>query len=141
VVHQFISCGKHIDVDLIFGDVIFSNKYYFKSQLNYKMLLRNTLHHQSCFYNKDLFNNFRYQDRYKICADYELNLKIYTQKRRYKYLNVPVSIFRCEGESSINRDLGISDINNIRSEYVNYIVNILMILTLKIKSIVRYFLK
>lgn len=141
VINRFFHSQKYLDVDIIFGDVLYMNNYYFKSQLNYKILLRNTLHHQSCFYSKYLFNDFRYQDKYKICGDYELNLKVYTQKCSYKYLNVPVSIFRCEGESSRNRDLSISEINNIRSQYVNYVVNILMILILKIKGIVRVFLK
>jgi glycosyltransferase involved in cell wall biosynthesis len=136
VIHKFIYCHKDIEVDVIFGDVIFSNNYYFKSKLNYKILVGNTLHHQSCFYRKYLFNDFRYQDSYKISADYELNLKIYTQKGSYKYINSPVSIFRYEGESSRNRDLGIKEMNNIRSKYVNYIVNVIMSLILKIRGII-----
>ncbi|MBS9383924.1 MAG: glycosyltransferase [Dolichospermum sp. BR01] len=136
VIHKFIFCQKDIDVDIIFGDVIFSNNYYFKSKLNYKMLVGNTLHHQSCFYRKYLFNDFRYQDNYKIGADYELNLKIYTQNGSYKYISSPVSIFRYEGESSRNRDLGITEMNNIRSKYVNYILNIILSLILKVRGII-----
>ncbi|MDM3862941.1 MAG: glycosyltransferase family 2 protein, partial [Aphanizomenon gracile PMC644.10] len=69
VINKIFHSQKYLDVDIIFGDVLYMNSYYFKSQLNYKILLRNTLHHQSCFYSKYLFNDFRYQDIYKICAD------------------------------------------------------------------------
>jgi len=137
VIYRFFSSQKNFDVDVVFGDVIYSNNYYFKSQLNYKMLLRNTLHHQGCFYNKHLFYDYTYQDSYKICADYELNLKIYTQKCSYKYLNIPVSIFRIGGKSSINRNLSINEMNDIRGKHVNYVVNMLMILILKFRTVLR----
>ena len=105
------------------------------------MLLHNTLHHQACFYRKYLFNNFRYCEEYQISADYELNLKIYIQKKAYKYIDKPVSIFRCGGASSRNINLGISEMKVIRRKYVGYIVNILMVVILKIRGIFRVFLK
>ena len=141
VIHRFIYEQENIDVDVIFGDVMYSNHYYFKSRLNFRMLLHNTLHHQACFYRKYLFNNFRYCEEYQISADYELNLKIYIQKKAYKYIDKPVSIFRCGGASSRNINLGISEMNVIRRKYVGYIVNILMVVILKIRGIFRVFLK
>ena len=124
---------------LIYGDVIYSNGYYFKSTLKAATLLHNTVHHQAALYNKVLFDTFRYNISFKIVADYELNLLIYLNKYVVLYINKPFSYCSYGGASSDfkNRKQSIRELNRIRKTHVNYLVHICMCGVLMLKTFVR----
>lgn len=72
-------------VDLIIGRVLYDmqgkESYFIKknngiviSRISQKLWLRNTLHHQSVFYNKKVFEARKYSLKYKILSDYDLNI-------------------------------------------------------------------
>ena len=63
--------------------------------------------HQAIFYNKKFFaDGLRYDLRYKILADYDINLRwfLMTHKYKHKYMPVVVAHFSTTGLSSRNRD-------------------------------------
>ncbi|ADY52867.1 glycosyl transferase family 2 [Pseudopedobacter saltans DSM 12145] len=86
---------------LIYGDVMKSDgtlRSY--SNYNYIKLLRTCICHQSIYYHKSLFINIKYDTNYKICADWDFNLKVFRKKNHPTYINTPLSIFNLSGISS-----------------------------------------
>ena len=65
---------------LLLGSIEYSNKSTFISSFSFKLWFKNTVHHQSVFYKRELFDNLRYNERFKILADYHLNLQLFKQK-------------------------------------------------------------
>lgn len=124
---------------LVFGDVVYSNGYYFKSKLDYRLLLHNTVHHQAALYNKALFKSFRYNSAFKTVADYELNLLIYVNKIKTFYIGKPMSFCTYGGVSSDikSRTRSISELNSIRKIHVNLVVHVFMCAILMCKTFVR----
>ncbi len=85
------------------------------SRIGIQSLITNTLHHQSAFYHKNLFDNFRYNQKFNVAADYELSLRIYLHKQPSLYVPYIISIFATGGYSSLG---GITDVNIIRGLYL-----------------------
>jgi putative colanic acid biosynthesis glycosyltransferase len=51
-----------------------------------KIWIKNTLHHQSVFYRKDLFLSDNYSLKYKILSDYAFNLKLFKKRKKAKII-------------------------------------------------------
>ncbi|PRY20286.1 glycosyltransferase involved in cell wall biosynthesis [Spirosoma oryzae] len=112
------------DLAVVYGNVLLNNNYIMRSKIGMRCLLENRLHHQSAFYNRRLFNNFRYNQKFDICADYELTLRIYLSKDKHLYIPYNVAVFASGGKSDI---LTSKDINEIRGIYLQKpILNSLM---------------
>ena len=105
------------DYAVVFGDVVFDNDYRMRSFLGPRTLLQNTLHHQSAFYNRSVFAGFRYDTSLRALADYELNLRLYTQRVAVSY--VPLLIAHCAtGGASSELTSSLKETNKVRSRYV-----------------------
>ena len=65
---------------LLLGSIEYSNKSTFISSFTSKLWFKNIVHHQSVFYKRELFDSLRYNERFKILADYHLNLQLFKQK-------------------------------------------------------------
>lgn len=108
---------------MIYGDVELDDGKNISSFMNRRTLLQNTVHHQGAFYNKSLFDDFRYDSQLRILSDYELNLKIFIERLPIK--KIPLTIARCgkDGASS-NLDVSLEETNIIRSRFIgNGILN------------------
>lgn len=81
---------------IVFGNIEynFKNKQseIFNSSWSFKFWLKNTLHHQSAFYRKDLFTTQKFSKDYKILADYALNLSFFCKKVKVEKVNQTISI-------------------------------------------------
>lgn len=137
-----IFAGKFLDgdEDLIFGNIIFTTGIEFNSSISAKTLFVNTLHHQSCFYSRKLFSNFRFDASLKICSDYELNLISYLNGYKKVFIPVYVSTVFPEGISRVSDNLikSLYELHLIRKKHLGAISNIihfLMKLRLKIKNV------
>ena len=76
--HHFINKNS-----LVFGNSKYDlgkNSSIFKSNFSSLLWIKNTVHHQSLFYNRNIFSNQNYDIKYKILADYDLNIKLLKQK-------------------------------------------------------------
>lgn len=113
---------------LIFGKVISDKGKIIKSRLDKKILLHNTLHHQSCFYSKKLFEDFRYNASLKILSDYEINLKAYIKKYQISKVEQIIAMCRDDGISTSkeNNSIFVKETNLIRAKYVGRITNFFM---------------
>jgi glycosyltransferase involved in cell wall biosynthesis len=70
---------------------------------NYKLMLRNICH-QSIFYPRSVFEKYSFDTRYKIWADYVLNVKCHGDKDfRFVYLPILIAIFNDYEGISRNR--------------------------------------
>jgi putative colanic acid biosynthesis glycosyltransferase len=113
------------DLQMIFGGVICSNGYHFKSVLNAKTLIVNTVHHQGCIYNSALFKNFSYDIDTMVYGDYELNLIVFLRKYKFHCVNEIISFFELGGASSSNEKSILEEVNYVRGKHLNSIANTL----------------
>lgn len=105
------------DLSILYGNVQFDNGYLMKSSFSKRILLQNTIHHQSAFYRRSNFLHFKYDTRLKAISDYELNLKIYLEKKKGTYL--PMIIAFCDtGGVSAELDTSLKETNQIRGKYI-----------------------
>ena len=93
------------DSSIYYGDVYFKKRgvtydgYFSK----YKLCLRN-ISHQAIFYPSNLLKENKYDLKYKLLADYVLNLKLH-KKHKFIYLPITVTYFNDDAQSANNLDL------------------------------------
>ena len=122
------------DYSLIYGNVLYNTGLLIKSKYSFKTYLHNTIHHQAAFYNRNLFNTFRYDIKYQITADYELNLIIFLYDRKNSiYLDKIVSVCTEDGISRTEIDKAHNEMKKIRCKYTAPILNTIFDILLAIK--------
>ena len=74
--------------------------------------------HQSVFYRLDFLRtyNLKYDESYKIAADYKLTAQAIKNAKSILQLNICISYFDVSGISSTNQDLGLIEANRVRRE-------------------------
>lgn len=68
---------------------------------DYKRILwiKNTIHHQGVFYNKDIFVDNQYDNKLEVLADYKLNLNLYKNNISFKKIDQVIAICGNQGIS------------------------------------------
>lgn len=110
--------GNDIQHDLILGHIEFDNKKVRKSSISAKTRYINTVHHQSAFYRRKLFDLFTYNSDYRISADYELNLKIFLERMNVLRIERLVCIVGMGGVSGRVDYRGYAEEIEIRNNYL-----------------------
>lgn len=90
-----------------YGDVYLPSKHrLYDGKFTLHKLSRANMPHQAIFYPKALFDTYRFDLRYPIMADYDLNIRAYCgNKFVFRYIRVLVTIYEDqEGMSSRMRD-------------------------------------
>ena len=65
-----------------------------------------SLHHQSCFFNKKLFNNFLYDENYKIVSDWKFYIEqVIFHDCTYSYMPIKVAIYEGGGISDYQKEI------------------------------------
>jgi glycosyltransferase involved in cell wall biosynthesis len=99
--------GNLVDSKTIYyGDVILSpsNKIY-GGKFNTAKLLNRNICHQSILYPREVFDEYKYGNDYKLMEDYVMNLKLWSSKKfNFNYLDKIISIYNITGLSSISTD-------------------------------------
>ncbi len=131
-------------ISLIYGNILYQNRemhfekmQIYISQYNYSLLLKNSLHHQAVFYRRSLFRNFRYNQTFIVCADYELNLKSFVEKVPAQKINQIVSV--C-GNNGVSKELSFQGYKEqiiIKNKYIKNKYKII----LNIQTVLRFLLK
>ncbi len=88
--------------DLVLFNVKLSDGKIYYSKFNYKLKLRNSVHHQGVLYQRNLFLNDLYNsDDYRIFADFDFNQKLYINNKKLKifYANQVLCFHSLEGVS------------------------------------------
>jgi glycosyltransferase involved in cell wall biosynthesis len=81
-------------VDLVYGDVCLSNGRYFKSRYGMELLVNNSLHHQGLFLKRSLFAKQPFRKEYKVFSDFDLNQRLYKQRKRALAVHELIALFR-----------------------------------------------
>ena len=86
-------------------------------------LLKTNIAHQAIFYKRDIFNdNNKYNIAYKICADYDFNLRVWT-KYQPQHFDRIIAKFNAGGASTNIKDLNFE--KDFSSNIINYFGKIL----------------
>ena len=94
---------KNSNYHVYYGDSNFYNKksFQFKHNSNIdKTLKTNSISHQATYYKKDIFRKYKYNEKYKVGADYDLTIKLIKNKYKFFYINSILSNNSLGGYSS-----------------------------------------
>ena len=123
---EMILCNYEKNIDIYHGDIYFieeiQNCLYIKRKNGNKLnLIKNgmSILHPSCFVNKNWYEKYKYDTRYRISADYKFILESFVNGANYKYINYPFSFMRFSGISYSNGALGEKEVRHIQSEVLN----------------------
>jgi glycosyltransferase involved in cell wall biosynthesis len=75
--------------DVVLFNVLLSNGRIVKSVVNYRTRFENTLHHQATFYRREM--NIFYDDTLRVSADFDVNQKLFLQRRTFKRFDKLIS--------------------------------------------------
>lgn len=98
VIHKM----KDREVDVFYGDSLMKNEEVeclFRADMGL-INKRMPFCHQACFIKRALFEKIKYDIRYRICADYDLILKLYEKKVLFQDLKQILCIYDMNGVSS-----------------------------------------
>lgn len=144
--------GGELDnsVDIIIGSVKYNydksdsnflkrNHGIFKSKWSRLLWFKNTLHHQSIFYNKNIFDDESYCLNYKILSDYFLNLKLFKDKSEELIIRDIIASCGTKGISkNYNWNLYIEEVN-LKVALTSLYLKPLFFLIVLIKFLVKKF--
>lgn len=94
---------KNSNYHIYYGNSNFYNKkiFQFKHNSNIdKILKTNSISHQATYYKKDIFKKFKYNEKYKVAADYDFTIKLIKNKYKFFYINSILSNNSLGGYSS-----------------------------------------
>lgn len=118
VLSDVSSCADD-DAEAVMGVARDGRGKIFQSTAGFKTCIVNTIHHQSIFYNRKIFDNFRYDTKIPIIADYELNLLLYLKKARLKTIDRLIALCGAEGVSNKTSEFGLyRGMHAIRARYL-----------------------
>lgn len=89
----------NLDADLVYGNVVRKKnsgdeleKYHGKFKLMFLLLIGRMMSHQSLFVKTQVMKKFRFDEAYKICADYNFVVRAQKEKCKTKYIDRTVSV-------------------------------------------------
>lgn len=87
-----------------YGNVLFKKRNaIYDGKFNLVKIVTRNISHQSIFYPKEIFEKYSFDTKYKIFADYELNLKLYgNSSYSFVYIPMTIALFNDEGASGSN---------------------------------------
>lgn len=126
-------------VDLLVGDCISQLHGVLSSSEFMPLILLKNWCHQGIFYNKNIFDSFSYDLRYKIQADHFLNIQIASDPSKdIVSWRKPISYFSSGGLSSLSNDFIFrDDLVKISSFHFGFFWGLLVFVKQKIGSIRR----
>jgi putative colanic acid biosynthesis glycosyltransferase len=125
--------------DFIYGDAI-EDDYLKRARPHSKISWGMFTHHQAMFYNRLSLADMRYDQRYKIAADYDLTLRFWKRAKHVVYATIPVCIFETGGVSQTNADTGRNEQfisrqrNKSCSTLQNHFIRLLQIIAWNIRK-------
>ncbi|HOF06718.1 MAG TPA: glycosyltransferase family 2 protein [Bacteroidales bacterium] len=124
--------------DIIIANTIWDKTKIQKSRIDYMILFLNTIHHQGAIYRRYLFDDFRYDKKYNVSSDYELNLIIYLRKHHYVYYDFIICCYSTYGTSGKSKFVGYRNEMRLRSRNIK---NVPLKIALNIQTILRFCVK
>jgi glycosyltransferase involved in cell wall biosynthesis len=131
--------------DVIFGDCIADDKIakaYIVAGTLEELKKCKPFCHQSMFVKTSIQKKYKFNCKYKICADYDFVKSIFEDKVLFEYVPISISLFACGGISTsgalaYKENALINGLYKKKYWYINYIF---FILCVHIKQLVKTFL-
>ena len=80
---------KYPNIDIFYGNTNYYHddkiKFIQKSDID-KILKTNSISHQTMYYSKKIFLEYKFDTKYKVAADYDLNIKLF--KKSYNFFSI-----------------------------------------------------
>jgi glycosyltransferase involved in cell wall biosynthesis len=89
--------ARKSEADIALFNVALPGNLIFKSSMGWRMKFTNSIHHQGTFYARKL--NIQYDLRYKVFSDFDMNQKLYLNKKKATHFDSVVS-FHSDGISN-----------------------------------------
>lgn len=107
---------------IFYGDVILNGDVFKKlgGRFNKIKILFKNIPHQAIFYPKDFFLERKYNCKYKLLADYALNLEAFSlNPNLWRYMNLVVASYSTNGASSLLKDnvFSMDKINIVKNNF------------------------
>lgn len=144
----FINCGdlllsvpselydeNHFNMDCILGSVMVDDNKLIKAKVSPFIYIRNTIPHQGLFYNIEK-NNIKFDTRYKIFADHDLNLKLYKRGFDYFIIDEVVAYHSLNG-ISVDKKKATKESFALRREHGGVFLLIVAFFFFKYEGIVK----
>lgn len=89
-----------------YSNVLFINRnIIYDGKFNSLKLTKRNLPHQAIFYPKSVFSYYRFNEKYKLKADYDLNIRLFNDKKfKFEYLDFVITEYNDRGLSGSNND-------------------------------------
>lgn len=107
------------DYDFIYGNAIYCDKdksYIVKGKDITYIRKSMPFCHQAIFAQKKILKRYRFNEKYKICADYDLFCRAYLDNRKYLYMDYDICVYNLDGFSGNNVKKCIQERTQIRKE-------------------------
>lgn len=89
------------DIAKIFtGSVRYVNGFQMKPSLGSPYLMNYVLHHQGTFYHRSIFSKYRYDEKFKIASDYDLNTRLRLNQFYCEIMDETIAYYGDSGISS-----------------------------------------
>lgn len=90
---------------IYYGDISYDGVPTFRKKYSAYRLSKESICHQAIFYPREAFLYHRYNTKYKISADWDLNIRLWGDKRfKFQYLPILVANYSMNGVSSREKD-------------------------------------
>ncbi|CAL2092301.1 Glycosyltransferase 2-like domain-containing protein [Tenacibaculum sp. 190524A05c] len=99
VLEEVFSTKTDEEIQMLIGNIEYTKGLRFQSEFSSKLWFKNTVHHQSVFYKKELFQELKYNLNYNVLADYDVNLKLFRQKVSFRKIETTIAICGEDGVS------------------------------------------
>jgi glycosyltransferase involved in cell wall biosynthesis len=90
------------------------------------------LPHPSVFITSEIYKKYRFNIKYKIIADYDLLLKLYSKNYKFEYVNRNISNFRVGGHSDATSFIKIIDFAKVSLHYSDNLMSKIRIILIMI---------
>ena len=131
-----VSKNLNSKLDILYGNIRYDTTK-FISRFSSLLWIKNSLHHQSVFYNKKLFTKIKYEITYEVLADYDFNLDLYSKKIKAEKIDIMIANCDKEGVSKeYNLSLYKAELK-LKRAHVNAAFYPLLLLLVAFKFTVR----
>jgi len=115
--------GKEYDADVIYGATYYKdhNKLSISQNIpDKKSFYKCSINHQSAIIKTKYQKKYPFDEKYKVCADYDFFIKLVFSNKKFVTTDIIISTFYSGGYGQINHELGLEENKMIREKYYNF---------------------
>lgn len=120
--------SKEYEAAVIYGDVAYIDSSSLEvvsverkpDKLNLFFLFEHTLCHQSVFFNKSIFDIYKYDEKYRVCSDWELLLRLFANNFQFIHIPIVMVNFILDGFCDKNTTLNMAERHSVLKNYIPF---------------------